>query len=101
MWTDWRPTIDHDDAGEEKNLELATGEDITSISGYNYDNDGYTYSLQAETSSSGRQWGPFGQHFGNSNISLRSSPPTSSGLRLHHLSGDQSYAIMILRWRQL
>ena len=97
VWSDWRPT-DDSDAVQEETLELRPGEDITSVSGYTYDATCFTYSLQAETSA-GRQWGPFGNHSGNYDISLRSSPPTSSGLRLHHLSGDQSEGI--LRWLQL
>ena len=99
MWTDWRTTSFGDAGQEEETLDLATGEDITSISGYSEDGGGNTSSLQAETSA-GRQWGPFGDH---RDRSLRSSPPTSSssGLRLHHLSGDQSKNTWILRWLQI
>ena len=103
VWTDWRTTSDFDADQGERTLDLATGEDITTISGYSHDNDGDTLSLQAETSA-GRQWptwGPFGYHSGNSDNSLRSSPPTSSGLRLHHLSGDQTVGNWIIRWLQL
>ena len=96
VWTDWRTTGYGAADKEEETLDLATGEDITSISGRSDDYDGSTYSLQAETSS-GRQWGPYGNHSG----SLRLSPPTSSGLKLHHLSGDQSRGSWIIRWLQL
>ena len=96
MWTDWRTTNSGRAGQEEETLDLATGEDITSISGCSDDYNGSTYSLQAETSS-GRQWGPYGNHSG----SLRLSPPTSSGLKLHHLSGDQSVLNKIIRWLQL
>ena len=99
MWSDWH-TTNGVFGPREETLDLATGEHITSISGYSYDEGGTTDSLQAETSA-GRQWGPFGDHRDDSDNSLRSSPPTSSGLRLHHLSGDQSENIMILRWLQL
>jgi len=92
VWTDWRTTGYGAADKEEETLDLATGEDITSISGCSDDYDGSTYSLQAETSS-GRQWGPYGNHSG----SLRLSPPTSSGLKLHHLSGDQSRGSWIIR----
>ena len=101
MWTDWRIPGGGVAGQEEETLDLATGEDITSISGYSDDDNGLTRSLQAETSA-GRQWGPFGDHSaGYGGKRLCSSPPTSSGLRLHHLSGDQNYASMILRWLQL
>ena len=100
MWTDWLTTSDFDADGtsgqREETLDLATGEDITSISGHSGDTYGFTDCLQAETSV-GRQWGPFG----NDSLSFRSSPPTSSGLRLNHLSGDQSFNNKIIRWLQL
>ena len=97
VWTDWRTTSGGDAYKEEETLELATREDITSISGCSWDDNGFALSLQAETSA-GRQWGPFGNHNDASVISLRSSSPTSSGLRLHHLSGDQTMDNRILRW---
>ena len=96
VWSDWRTTEDSD-AGQEETLELAVGEDITSISGYTYDATCFTYSLQAETST-GRRWGTLGTHSDGSHIRLRSSPSTSTGLRLHHLSGDQTKNKYILRW---
>ena len=104
VWTDWR-TTSFGDAGQEKEtVDLATGEDITSSSSYSEGYNGITYSLRAETSA-GRQWGPFGDHSGYyydvySGSSLRSSPPISSGLRLHHLSGDQSVLNRIIRWNR-
>ena len=99
MWTDWRRTSDDGDElnQEEETLDLATGEDITSVSGYSWDAYGATYSLQAETSA-GRRWGTLGTHSDGSYIRLRSSPSTSTGLRLHHLSGDQTKNKYILRW---
>ena len=97
VWSDWRATSTNI-AGPEQTLDLATGEDITSISGYSEDYDGDTLSLQAETSAA-RQWGPLGNHGGDRGYtSLRSSPPSTSGLRLHHLSGDQTKFNFILRF---
>ena len=100
VWTDWRTTSFGDAGQEEETLDLATGEDITSSSSYSEGYNGITYSLRAETSA-GRQWGPFGDHHGYGDRSVCSSPPTSSGLRLHHLSGDQSVLNKIIRWLQL
>ena len=97
VWSDWRRTNYYDAGREEETLVLATGENITSISGCS--DDSSTISLQAETSA-GRQWGPFGNHSGQYG-SLLSSPPTSSGLRLHHLSGDQNMHSRIIRLLQL
>ena len=102
VWTDWR-TTSNGDADQEETLDLSTGEGINYISGYSDDTNGTTYSLQAETSA-GRQWGPFGDHsagYGHGGKRLCSSPPTSSGLRLHHLSGDESEVNWIIRWLQL
>ena len=98
VWSDWRTTTYGESVSEEETLDLATDEDITSISGYSEDYDGDTLSLQAETSAA-RQWGPLGNHGGDRGYtSLRSSPPSTSGLRLHHLSGDQTKFNFILRF---
>ena len=103
VWTDWR-TTSRASAGKEDSFELAAEEDIIAISGCSYVWNGATASLQAE-SSAGRRWGPHGGHFptgghySSDGRSLRSSPnaPTN-GLRLNHLSGDQTYGKRILRW---
>ena len=99
VWSGWHTTsIGDQAAGREETLVLASGEEITSISGYSEDYDGDTLSLQAETSAA-RQWGPLGNHGGDRGYtSLRSSPPSTSGLRLHHLSGDQTKFNFILRF---
>ena len=98
VWSDWRTTTYGESVKEEETLDLATDEDITCISGYSEDYDGDTLSLQAETSAA-RQWGPLGNHGGDRGYtSLRSSPPSTSGLRLHHLSGDQTKFNFILRF---
>ena len=74
VWSDWRTTTYGESVSEEETLDLATDEDITSISGYSEDYDGDTLSLQAETSAA-RQWGPLGNHGGDRGYtSLRSSP---------------------------
>ena len=97
VWTDWR-TTSGGDAGKEESLELSAKEDIVAISGYSDDRDGDTFSLQAE-SSAGQSWGPHGTHTPYGGISLRSSPDApTNGLRLNHLSGDQTRGKIILRW---
>ena len=97
VWTDWRTTSGIS-AGKEETLELAAKEDIVAISGYSWDRDGDTHSLQAE-SSAGRSWGPYGSHTPRYGYSLRSSPDApTNGLRLNHLSGDQTRGKYILRW---
>ena len=97
VWTDWATTCGND-AGKEESLQLSAEEDIIAISGYSYDRDGVTGSLQAE-SSAGRSWGPHGTHTPLDARSLRSSPDApTNGLRLNHLSGDQTMGKYILRW---
>ena len=92
-WSTWRETSDFADLGKEETLELASGEEITSISGFTFNSDGNTDSLQAETSA-GRSWGSHGNHKTYNAVSLRSSPATSHGLRLNYISGNKG----ILRW---
>ena len=97
VWTDWR-TTSWGDAGKEEILQLEQNEDIVTISGYSYDRDGDSLSLQAE-SSAGRSWGLFGGHKPVYGRSLRSSPSAPrNGLRLKHISGDQTVNKYILRW---
>ena len=97
VWTDWRTTSSFD-AGKEETLQLEKKEEIVAISGYSHDGAGGTRSLQAE-SSAGRSWGPHGDHTTSGGSSLRSSPDApSNGLRLNHLSGDQTGGKIILRW---
>ena len=98
MWTDWRTTTNID-PGKEETLELSGKEDIIAISGYSLDFDGHTSSLQA-ASSAGRSWGPHGKHTPDDGYrSLRSSPDApTNGLRLNHLSGNQTGDKYILRW---
>ena len=98
MWTDWR-TTSSDYPGNEETLELNVDEEITKINGYSYgDTSGYTCSLQAETSA-GRSWGPHGERSPyDDGRSLRSAPTAGNGLRLNHISGDQTKDKIILRW---
>ena len=97
VWTDWRTTSSYE-AGKEENLQLEEKEEIVAISGYSFDRDGDTRSLQAK-SSAGRSWGPHGWHTPRDDTSLRSSPDApTNGLRLNHLSGDQTEFNIILRW---
>ena len=97
VWTDWRTTSNLS-AGKQETLELSGKEEIVAISGYSLDREGDTSSLQA-ASSAGRSWGPHGNHTPFDGYSLRSSPDApSNGLRLNHLSGDQTRRKFILRW---
>ena len=97
VWTDWRTTTNID-PGKEETLELSGEEDIIVISGYSSDWDGVTFSLQA-ASSAGRSWGPHGTHTPSPGTSLRTSPDApTNGLRLNHLSGNQTKGKFILRW---
>ena len=88
-WSTWRSTS-RDAPGKEETLELASDEEITSISGFSFNSDGDTRSLQAETSA-GRSWGPHGWHEPIVGISsFRSSPANRDGrLRLNHISGNE------------
>ena len=98
VWTDWRKTTSNTDAGKEESLQLSAKEDIVAIAGYSWDRSGSTISLQAK-SSAGRSWGPHGDHRPGDGDSLRSSPDApTNGLRLNHLSGDQTVNKYILRW---
>ena len=85
VWSDWRATSTNI-AGPEQTLDLATGEDITSISGYSWDDSGNTFSLQAETSA-GRQWGPFGDHSGSLATPAATTMTEASALRLRPAAG--------------
>ena len=97
VWTDWR-TTSLSDVGKEEWLQLGDNEDIIAISGYSGDRFGSTRSLQAE-SSAGQSWGPHGDTSSFGDRSLRSLPDApSNGLRLNHLSGDQTLRKHILRW---
>ena len=96
-WTDWR-TVSDDADGEEESFELSAKEEIVAISGYSNDWNGDTGSLQAK-SSADRRWGPHGSHGPRGGYSLRSSPDApTNGLRLNHLSGNQTRRKYILRW---
>ena len=97
VWTDWRKTSWGDGADKEETLQLEEHQEIVAISGYSWDRFGWTGSLEAE-SSAGRSWGPHGYHTPDSRCSLRSSPDApTNGLRLNHLSGDQTRDKHILR----
>ena len=95
-WSTWRETSSGS-AGKEETLELASGEEITSISGFTFNSVGWTNSLQAETSA-GRSWGPYGTHQPFVDFSLRSSPATNLGLKLNYISGNETKDKYILRW---
>ena len=74
--------------GEERTLDLRPNESISSVSGYSYDSDGWTYSLQASTTG-GQRWVPLGiWHREYDGTPLRKPP--ADNLRLVHLSGNQN-----------
>ena len=95
-WSTWR-TTGYGNPGKEETLELASGEEITSISGFTRNSSGDTLSLQAETSA-GRSWGTYGSHKPRDGFSLRSSLATKNALRLHHISGNETRGKSTLRW---
>ena len=96
-WSTWRETRDYPTGNYEETLELASGEEITSIDGFSHNSLGVTHSLQAETSA-GRSWGPHGLHRSYGDFSLRSSPATNHGLKLNYISGNETPSKYILRW---
>ena len=61
-----------------------------------FDNTGINGSLEA-TTTTGRTWGPHGDHKPDGTISLRSSPDADN-LTLRFISGDQTTNKIILRW---
>ena len=77
-------------------IELRSNEGINRLSGYSYDNDGLTRSLEA-TTTTGRTWGPHGDHKPGDFSSLRSSPDADN-LTLRFISGDETMNKTILRW---
>ena len=96
-WAPWRRCGDF--AGvekEEEMMELRSNEGINRLSGCSGDNDGCTRSLKA-TTTTGRTWGPHGDHKPGGVVSLRSSPDADN-LTLRFISGDQTTNKYILRW---
>ena len=75
-------------------IELGSNEGINRLSGYSLDSTGHTFSLEA-TTTTGRTWGPHGDHKPDDIASLRSSP---DNLTLRFISGDQTTNKYILRW---
>ena len=84
------------DDGKEESLELNTriNEGISQMSGCSFDANGRTLSLEASTTT-GRSWGPHGDHTPDDGSSLRNSP--DANLRLRFISGDQTDLNWILR----
>ena len=74
-------------------LILEEGETISAVSGYSFDMDGDTKSLQV-TTTSGMVWTQ-GYHMADTDLSLRTSPATE-GIILTHLSGDETGGTRIL-----
>ena len=71
---------------KEREVVLAPGEAISSLTGYSEDRDGDTLSLGGTTTSGA--WGPWGDHTPYSTRTLRPSPPRP-GLTLALLSGSE------------
>ena len=94
-WAPWRRCSGYV-GGEEEMIELGSNEGINRLSGYSQDTTGDTYSLKA-TTTTGRTWGPHGDHKPDATTSLRSSPDADN-LNLRFISGDQTTNKIILRW---
>ena len=95
-WAPWRSCGPIYGGGKEEEMELRSNEGINRLSGCSGDNDGCTRSLKA-TTTTGRTWGPHGDHKPDAISSLRSSPDADN-LTLRYISGDQTATKIILRW---
>ena len=84
--------------GKEREVVLAPGEAISSLTGYSEDRDGDTWSLAGTTTSGA--WGPWGDHTPYSTRTLRPSPPRP-GLTLALLSGSEKGGELrlVCHWR--
>ena len=95
-WAPWRTCGAYAAGDKEEMLELGSNEGINRLSGCSGDNDGCTRSLKA-TTTTGRTWGPHGDHKPDAISSLRSSPDADN-LTLRFISGDETSGKYILRW---
>ena len=77
-----------DDVGGEETLDLRATESITSINGRSHDDHGWTFSLQAKTTT-GTSWGPVGDHQPYDYSSLRPSP--RGKIKLAFISGREEF----------
>ena len=84
----FRKVNSFNDLGEEETLDLRATESITSINGYSSDGSGWTFSLQAETTT-GTSWGPVGDHQPDDIDSLRPSP--RGKIKLAFISGREEH----------
>ena len=82
----FREVSSWDDLGGEETLDLRATESITSINGCSWDKYGWTFSLQAETTT-GTSWGPVGDHQPDYISSLRPSP--RGKIKLAFISGRE------------
>ena len=83
-------------------IMLGSNEGINRLSGCSSDHNGSTLSLEA-TTTTGRTWGPHGDHKPDEDFDLRSSSslrssPDADNLILRFISGDQTTGKKILRW---
>ena len=93
-WAEQFRKINGYNFGGEETLDLRATESITSINGCSRDSDGYTASLQAETTT-GTSWGPVGNHQPSSYRSLRPSP--RGKIKLAFISGREEHRNYCLR----
>ena len=96
-WAPWRRCGDF--AGvekEEEMMELRSNEGINRLSGCSREDTGSTISLEA-TTTTGRTWGPHGDHKPDATFTLRSSPDADN-LNLRFISGDETTNKWMLRW---
>ena len=98
-WAPWRRCSNHV-GGEEEMMELGSNEGISRLSGCSEDDMGGTHSLEA-TTTTGRTWGPHGDHKPDLDTTSLRSSPDADNLTLRFISGDQTTDKYILRWLSL
>ena len=96
-WAPWRWCGGGVVGGEEEMIELGSNEGINWLSGYSVDHNGSTNSLEA-TTTTGRTWGPHGDHIPDDVFSTLRSSPDADNLTLRFISGDETSGKYILRW---
>merc|ERR1712107_384282 len=95
-WAPWRRCGGLVVGDKEEMPRLGSNEGINRLSGYSYDFNGITRSLEATTTTR-RTWGPHGNHTPDGLVTLRSSPDADN-LTLRFISGDQTTHKWILRF---
>ena len=95
-WAPWR-RCSYFDGGKINMLRLSSNEWINRLSGHSQDTNSLTLSLRA-TTTTGRTWGPHGDHTPVVGLSSLRSSPDADNLTLRFISGDQTTNKYILRW---